>query len=330
MMVVVHVRRLESGTRAGALDSALRLFMWLEPYVAASFLFIAGYSIVLSHAKASEGWLKKLLRRALGLYALAVLLFVPQYGVELPDLLASPGILSAIALAIALVGSALSTRFAVLALSAMTLVVLSVTLVLDRSGATVSGLNAGPGGAFPIVAFSALGGLTAIVRQRFGDRALSMMSLASLPVLGVVLLSGAPWLTERASFYASHAGQLALASMGTDAPKQAMHFWNHSAFGALGLCAPLTLSLVVSLRFKSRVASFAPARPLIVLGRHALAAYVVHLGLLGVIDLAGLGPSGPAHTWAIVAAISLGIIVLSYVLDRLRPRKGRAPAPEPA
>jgi len=320
MMVVVHARRLQETQTAGWVNDSLRLFMWLEPYIAASFLFIAGYSLVLSHAHARRGWLLKLIRRAAGLYLLSVALFVPQFGLEWPDLVFSSGILSAIAISIALVGTALTLSFADAALLGLCAVVLGVTFVLDRGDSAISGVNAGPGGAFPLVAFTAAGALLARARARFGGRALTTSLLVLVPVTLGVALSREPWLTERASYYASHAGQLALVDLGSNGPKTAMRFWNHSALGALGLLLPLVASLAASLWGGVVVARIAALNPLVVLGRHALAAYVAHLGLLGVADLVGLDPKGSAGTWGLVAAISALLVALSYALDRVRPR----------
>jgi hypothetical protein len=321
MMVVVHARRLQEAPTSDWANDSLRLFMWLEPYIAASFLFIAGYALVLSHSRARAGWLRKLLVRAGMLYLLSVALFVPQFGLEWPDLVFSSGILSAIAVAIALVGAALASRAADAALAGLTVAVLGVTALLDRTGASVSGLNAGPGGAFPLVAFTATGALLARARAHFGDRALTLSAWALVPVTLGVLLSRAPWLTERASYYSSHAGQLALVDLGSDAPKSAVRFWNHSAWGALGLFLPLVASTVASLRGGTWVGRVVAFDPLVVLGRHALGAYVVHLGLLGVADLMGLDPKSSLGTWGLVLGICLGLFALAYVLDRVRPRR---------
>jgi hypothetical protein len=320
MMVVVHARRLQETATTGWLNDSLRLFMWLEPYIAASFLFIAGYSLVLSRARPRPGWLSKLLRRAGALYLLSVALFVPQFGLEWPDLIFSSGILSAIAISIALVGTALTLTRPDAALATLAVGVLSVTFVLDRGDTALSGVNAGPGGAFPLVAFTAIGALLARARTRFGVRVLTTSMLTLVPVSLGIVLSGSPWLTERASYYASHASQLALLDLGSDAPKTAMRFWNHSALGALGLLLPLVASLAASLRGGALIGRLAVLDPLVVLGRHALAAYVAHLGLLGVADLAGLDPKSSAGTWGLVAGISAVLVAQSYVLDRVRPR----------
>lgn len=312
MMFVVHTRRLERVPGSGAGERTLAFFMWSEPYVAASFLFIAGASLALGHESAGGALLRKTLTRALVLYALAVLLFVPQYGLELPDLVASPGILSAIALAIALTALALTSRAPDLSLAALALSVLGITAWLDRSGATVPGLNAGPGGAFPLVSFTALGALVMRGWRKRGLPALGLALAVSLPFFVVTLVTGAVWTTTRASMYRVHQGALALTSLGSDAPRAPAVFWNHSAWGALGLAAPLVASLGLLLLAGRRL-GWSP-----VLGRHALAAYVIHLGLLGVIDLAGLNAASPWQTWAQVAGLGAVCMLAAVVLERRR------------
>lgn len=320
MMFVVHTRRLQR-PGSGALESALQFFMWAEPYIAASFLFIAGSALWLAHEKAGPVLLPTALKRALGLYALAVALFVPQYGVELPDLLVSPGILSAIALAIALSALAISSRVSGTALAAVGAVVLGTTAWLDRSGATVPGLNAGPGGAFPLVAFTAFGALAMRAWRSTGARAFGFGLALALPVLALALWLGQSFVTERASMYRVHDGQLALLHLASDAPRAPLVFWNHSAVGALGLLAPLLGSLWLMLFVGRRLATARWLAPLLLLGRHALAAYVVHLGLLGVIDLLGAAPATPARTWALVAGLTLAGFLAALSLETFARRR---------
>ena len=329
MMFVVHTRRLQPPS-AGPLERGLAFFMWAEPFIAASFLFIAGVALALAAEKA--GFLAKALRRVPVLYALAVLLFVPQYGVDLPDLLASPGILSAIALALALVAGALASPAPNATLCALGLVVLGVTAFLDRSGATVSGLNAGPGGAFPLIAFTALGALVTRAERRTGARAFGFGLALAVPLFVAALALGGSWVTERVSFYRAHSGQLALLSLGTDAPRAAMRFWNHSAVGAVGLAAPLLGSLALALWAGRKLAGSRALAPFLVLGRHALAVYVVHLGLLGVLDLAGLAPRSPVATWGTVAAIAVTCWCVAWVLElrTASARRGTLRADTPA
>jgi uncharacterized membrane protein len=343
-MFVVHASRIEKARVPPAgfaelCDRAISALRWAEPFIAASFLFIAGFSLVLSKARFGDGgtrkWCAKVLGRALGLYLLSVALFVPQYGVGLPDLLVSSGVLSAIALSIALIGVALASSWPVLTLSAIGLCVLAVTAALDRGGGTVPGLNAGPGGAFPLVAFAAFGALVARAVQLRGLRSLGFVLAIALPVTGAALLSGEPWLTERTSHYAGASASSVLGSLLRGeplGPKIAVAFWNHSAIGALGLLFPLCASLWAALAAQRAIERAPIGAPLLLLGRHALFAYVLHLGLLGAIDALGLSPSGPVWTLALVLALALICCAIAAALERrtvraeAKERCDRAPA----
>jgi len=329
MMFVVHARRLQTPAGAGVLESSLAFFMWAEPFIAASFLFIAGAAASLAHERAGSALLPTTLRRALSLYALALVLFVPQYGLELPDLLVSPGILSAIALALVTTALALRSPAPELALCALGIGVLGVTASLDRSGATLPGLNAGPGGAFPLVAFTALGALAMRAWRRTGRRAFGFGLALALPVLGVVLWLGQSWITERSSLYRVHDGQLALLHLTQESPRAPVRFWNHSALGALALIAPLLASLWAALFAGRRLAERRLLAPMLVLGRHALAAYVVHLGLLGAVELAGLSPSTPAETWGLCAGLALACFALAWALEARALRTASSPPGKP-
>lgn len=325
MMFVVHAHRLQSGPGSGQLERSLAFFMWAEPYIAASFLFIAGVALVLAHQKLGAGLLRKVAGRAVGLYVLASVLFVPQFGVEFPDLLVSPGILSAIAIAVFVCAAALVSRAPRASLAAITCVVLGTTAWLDWSGATVPGLNAGPGGAIPLIAFTGMGALFALSRARNGSRTPGIAFAISVVLFVVVIASGARWTTERSSFYGVHDGLLALDSLGAAGPKRAVSFWNHSALGALGLCLPLGASLLGLLRIGRGLAQTRPLYPLLALGRHALLAYVAHLGVLGVIDLSGAAPATSTGTWGLVALLSAGALAGSVALDGFqRARRARA------
>lgn len=307
MMFVVHTRRLQPTAEATALERALRFVMWTEPYVAASFLFIAGVSLALAHERGRAGFLRNALTRAALLYALAVALFVPHYGVELPDLVVSPGILSAIALSLAVTALALASASPDRVLALAALAVLGATAWLDRRGASVPGLTAGPGGAFPLVAVTALGAWAWRARSR---------GLAAITLIGALcslaaLVLGARWITEHASLYRVHSGQLALLELARDAPRAPTLFWNHSALGALGLLLPIGATLWLARVVANRLS----LTPLALLGRHALAAYVVHLGLLGVADLTGLTPRTPAQTWALVGVLTLICLAGAWLLE---------------
>jgi uncharacterized membrane protein len=319
-MFAVHTRRLQPASESGALDRALRFLLAIEPYVAASFLFIAGFSLVLSRqGSASQDWHRRLLRRMLVLYLLAVALFVPQYGIAWPDMLVSPGILSAIALSIAVVGSLLTRDAPVLAFAALGATILVVTQWLDAPGRSIPGLDAGPGGVFPLLAFTCFGAALAKLHARAGVRPLLIVTAASVPVFAFVLLRKIAWTTTEISYYPAHGGQVALGTLFTPGKLEAIPFWNHSALGALGLCFPLAATLTAFSSLPPSVSGARALAPFRVLGRHALAAYVAHLGVLGILDLVGLGPKSAAASWLVVALLTLGAWPLAFAFE------GRSP-----
>ena len=94
LMFLAHAWRVQDHERAvppgfvGWLDHTLA---WMDrgvAYVAASFLFVAGFSLVLAQRDvASRGrkrWLLAVLRRAGWLYLLSLAMFLPEHGIECP------------------------------------------------------------------------------------------------------------------------------------------------------------------------------------------------------------------------------------------------------
>jgi len=335
-MVVVHARRLQTGVSAhdsGWLEAGLRALMWAEPFIAASFLFIVGFSLVLARRRYAGGvaWRRRLLRRAATLYALAILLFLPQYGWQWPDALASPGVLSAIAVAIAAVGTALGSARPAASLGALALAGLLVTGLLDAVGLTVAGLNGGPGGVFPLVSFASAGALAALLQRRRGTRGLAVATSASLPLLGACLASGASWVTRQPSLYLDYGGNVAGLSLleGLPQTRTVTTFWNHSSIGAVGLLPLLGASLLLFVAPQHQTMSLLPFRLLRLLGRQALAVYVGHLLVLGVISMAGMGPTSAFGTWLLVAMLTALAAAFAAAWEQRR-AASRGTSPPPA
>lgn len=324
MMFAVHTRRLQGHAEASFADRLLRWCLDIEPYIAASFLFIAGYSLVLAH-EAGALALGRLFRRSLVLYALAMLLFVPQYGIAFPDLVSSPGILSAIAVSVMLVGTLVARDAPDLAIASVGSAVLLLTHWLDAPGRSVSGLDAGPGGVFPLLAFTCFGAVFARLTTKLGPRALAIVVVLSLPLFLFVWRSHAAWTTTEMSRHPAHAGQLALGTLFAPGQTTDVPFWNHSALGALGLAFPLAASLGLFIGLPKTLTGVRWLAPLRLLGRHALGAYVGHLGVLGLLDLADLGPKSAHGTWLCVALLACSSMLLAMLLDGSSPiaRLGR-------
>jgi hypothetical protein len=331
-MFVVHARRI--GTQAPADESAaeqlLQLMMWAEPLIAASFLFIVGFSLVLSQAaqRNAAGWHRKILARAIRLYALSGLLFLPHYGLQWPDLVVSSGILSAIAAAIVLVGLCLGARRPLRNLAWLAPTVLGATALLERLDVSVAGLNAGPGGTLPLVGFTAAGAIVALLERQRGTQALTLAAAASALPTAAVLLSGQRWITVHASDYTVHGSKLALEALwnGSSSTTAQVLFWNHSALGAVGLLLPLGLSLLLFVGPQQALAHTWPMRPLQLLGRHALGAYVGHLLVLGLVQLGGMGPQSARGTWLLVGTLTAATCAGAAAWELIGPLMARRAA----
>ncbi len=330
-MFVVHARRLQPdrawhGAQAGA-EAVLAWTMWGEPFIAASFLFIVGFSLVLSRERAGSQrrWLHRLLARALLLYGFAVVLFVPHYGLALPDLLLSPGILSAIAVAVAANGCALATAWPRRATGAVAVTGLAVAGGLEWLQLSLPGLNAGPGGAVPLLTFTAVGALLGQLYRAAGHRAIDWALAASVVPLLLVSWSGADWTQLHLSLHPDYGGEVALAEIFTvPATTSRLFFWNHTVAGCLGLFAPLLLVMRL-LMAAERWLQKAPASALTQIGRHALVAYVGHLIVLGVLDLTGLGPRSPGQTFGLVALLATAAAVTGTAIESRKRRPTSAP-----
>ncbi|MBX3125356.1 MAG: DUF1624 domain-containing protein [Polyangiaceae bacterium] len=322
LMFVVHVRRIQGVRGDGPLEASLDLFMRIEPFIAASFLFIAGYSLVLSQSRAPSGrqWLGRMARRALALYGISVALFVLQYGVDLPDLLASSGILQAIGVSVIAVAACLVSPWPTRLLGLLLLAALGLGAALELARVSVSGLNGGPGGAVPILAFAAFGALVA----RVGS--LGRVTLAVLVPFAIVLLGSLDWTQTHVSRYRDYGGEVAIVALlkGTaGAHTVAMPFWNHSVAGSVGLLLPLCLSLALALGSPARLSGHRVLAPLRSLGRHALLVYVLHLCVLGVLDATGVVPRSALGSWLFVLGLTLLLLLVVRGRESLA-RRGAA------
>jgi hypothetical protein len=345
-MFVVHVARLvplpvaaaerERGSLArAALDACLDA----EPLIAAGFLGLVGTSVVLrQQGLARTGAPSDPLpwRRAASLYAIAIALFALQYGLAWPDLVLAPGVLSAIAWALLITYVAERSRAPAWAQAGVFTAVLAVAFALEGSGRTVSGLNGGPGGAVPLVAFAAWGALVTRGVVRWGERRRALVLLGALLLSVGLGLAQLPWTTLETSTYPDYGGETAALGMLRGAPVGAepITFWNHSVVGTLGLLGPLLAVRVLATRLTALrahaariVASrrvpppSAEVRPgvLVQLGRHALFAYVGHLLGLGLVSASGAGPAS-------AAAALIWVALLVAVFAVLGPRVSRAAA----
>ena len=318
MMFAVHVRRLQSHHGSGFGDRLLSALMWAEPFIAAAFLMLVGVSLVLSWRRTQDdrSWLRRMLVRALGLYAISVALFVLQYGWALPDLLLSSGILSAIALAICVTSAVLRTRAKAVWLGLLAALSPAMAWLLELKGLHFSGLNAGPGGVVPIIGFAFWGALVMLWgRQR---PVMLWVGGVAMALTAFAYFSRQPWSLTLASHYDDFGGELAaLGLIGLAQPEgvKTTLFWNHSAVGFLGLSLPLWIGLALAIMARQ----WTTGRIWLGvhwIGRHALAAYVAHLLLLGLLDAVSFGPKNAVQAWLIVGALVVFAALFGAWLER--------------
>lgn len=332
LMFLAHVWRVQThdGHRTGVVGSLDALLAWMDrgvAFVAASFLFIAGFSLVLAHRSMDRvgrrTWLLGILRRAAWLYLISFVMFLPEHGFELPDILASSGILSVIAIAVVTTAAALVSAHPDAWLGVLAVTIIGVTYALERLGLPVSGLNAGPGGAIPLILFSALGALVARQYLGHGPKRLLWLGAFTVPFFVGGLVSEDRWLAFYTSEYADHgglaiAGWLGLTSGAGMVPRT---FWNPSALGALGLVAPVVFTTAAHLALQDRFAGHIAVRPLVLLGRHALTIFVAHYAILGLVDLAGLQPPHAGWTLVLLVVLTAISVALCAVIEAIRSRR---------
>ena len=326
-MMFAHTARLRTGLTnphgdwlaAPVSDWPFLAALRYEPLCSAMFLFVAGFSVVLSQANdqgTPSQWLSRTLKRLGVLYLIAVTLSLGDPGFQWPDTLVSPGILSIIALAVATSALALLSPAPVRLLAGLTVTGTALTVWLEQTGKGIPGLNAGAGGLFPLMTVAWAGSLCALVRQRFGSAGLKWLLGASLLVSVAVMGLNQPWVTYPATertLYPGSEVDAALAAMADlvglyagESATRAVSYWNHSAV-FLARCLPLLLGgLMLTMHVWPAVRGRG-SRFLAWMGREALNLYVLHLLILAVFQVAGLLP--PTGAWGL--ALVAGIVLLA-------------------
>lgn len=323
LMIVAHASRLQTNLvdishappLAGIFDEWVLFVLRIEPIISAMFLFIAGFSLVLSRQQSRETptqWLRRQAVRAGQLYLIAIAFYLGDQGVQWPDTLVSPGILSVIAFALLVASLCLVTPLGWQALLVLSIGGGVLTAVLEQTAASIPGINAGAGGLFPLVTLAWLGALTGLARARWPQTGLQGMLVASL-LGGLFAMSiDYPWITHPLTtlhFYPGDRIASVLYSLqdviGLYNGKAQVHttgYWNHSS-----LFAPRALPLLV-LMLMAFLAAFKAPQPRIIgffnwMGSQALNLYILHLLLLAPLELTGLKPASGWQTMLLVCAI---------------------------
>lgn len=334
MMILAHGARLQTNMNAlhttpslaGFFDWPLVLMLIIEPIISAMFLFIAGFSLVLSLVSSKQTkkqWLKRLSSKMAVLYGISVIFYLADQGAQLPDLLASSGVLGIIAVGILSAGIALCTVRPVMVLGLLTMGTLTTAFILEQEKLDIVGLNAGAGGMVPLIAMAYLGSLVGLVWQRWQSNGLWLLLGASAVLSIFVLLTSHPWVTHPASAITYYSADRVAAvwfsiqdlfGLYDGQPKTTIvRYWNHSWVFALRVLPLLLLGTLISLNTFKKI-----RHPLIGyvnwLGTQALNLYILHLLLLALVEVSGLKPDTGWQTLLIlVAVIGLSSWLLRYV-----------------
>jgi len=330
LMFLAHAWRMQSSSTSANpflwIDRTLRELDRGVAYVAASFLFLAGYSLVLARNSSTQSnfcFFLGILRRSGWLYLIAILMFIAEHGTDLPDLAASPGILSMIAVALVITSAGILCPRPILALASISITVVTATFILESLGYAVSGLNSGPGGAIPLIAYSTLGAICAILQMGQRTRSLMVIAAASFPVFIFALLSSSSWLALYPSTYSYHGG-LAIASLLGFGANHSGHivrvFWNPSTIGTIGLVFPVLLTTTVLVSLERIPLMLRLCRPVLKLGRHSLLAFLAHYALLGSAELCQFKPSHGGWTLSMTLILTLTCWGAAEIFDRIRRR----------
>lgn len=332
LMILAHAARTQTNmsslhsnpASAGPFDWPFVAALIIEPIISALFLFIAGFSLVLSRRHAHETslhWLQRVGRRMGTLYGISVLFALADQGVQWPGVLVSSGVLGIIAVGVFSAGAMLVSPRPWHLLTMATVLGTAATWWLDDSRLSVTGLNAGAGGMLPLVTLAWLGTLAGLIHQRWQMNGLGIALGVTLPLALLALLADAPWVTYPSSEILMYPGdrlQSVLFSLqdllglydGT-ARQVLVKYWNHGWIFALRVLPVLLLGLMLSL-------SLIPVarNPVLVflewMGQQALNLYILHLVLLALLVVAGVNP---VYGWQTLLVVMIIIALAPYMLQ---------------
>lgn len=348
LMILAHAARTQANmptlhahpASAGISDWPFVGALIIEPIISALFLFIAGFSLVLSRSHSAESgaqWLQRLGRRMGTLYAISVLFALAEQGVQWPGMLVSSGVLGIIAVGVFSAGCMLVSRRPWLWLGLAFLLVTAISGYLDSNRISIIGLNAGAGGMLPLVSLAWLGTLTGLIYRHSALNGLGLLLGGSTVVAILALLDHSPWITHPANLVWHYPGdrlhgllhslQDALGLYEGQAQAVQVRYWNHGWLFAMRVLPLLVLGLMVFLATLP-VIHHPVLRFLEWMGKKALDLYILHLVLLAlVMELAGFHPASGWQTLLLVLAI---LALAPFLLRRISfvpLRIGKPPAP---
>lgn len=306
-MMAAHTSRLI------ALESRQAWSHWillLEPVIPSLFLFLVGISLTYSLARAENprAWYFRQARRAMGLWLISALFFALEDGIRLPDIFIASGILCTIAYSILSLGAVLLLSQRVLVLSLLTGFGLLAFALLDRSGVNTFPFISGNSPLFPLWLFAAAGTLWGFAMRR---------SPRIIPWIGFSAMAFAVWAISRYGWEPlfthplgrSDATRVLAAPFFGGGNVKRVAYYNIRPLLSL-LCLSLHLGVLwLTLAVLSRVKE-ARTRGFLILGRHSLEVYVLHLFLLAMLVVSfGLRPLKTAWQGN---AVLMGVAVICF------------------
>lgn len=295
-------------------ERLLNLFAVIEPYTSSLFLFLAGIGLAISFQNNKHSfneWFTRHSKKAIQLYLIGIGLFFIEKGYQFPDFWVSPSILSTIAVSIVI--TALSFKY-----KYTTLGVLIATGLITYlyQGIGISGINAGPGGVFPLIMFTLLGSyLWSLV-----DKGQSKMIYAILGLSGITWLIPGDWVQHYNSSYkiwtSGPTGFDFLQSQGESFVVALESYWNHSLLAFARLAGALIASLMICLKYQYKLEEKKYNHSLTLIGRHALGCYILHLLIIAVFDLLKLYPTSPTTCWLFI----LGLVISAMIYSKFKER----------
>lgn len=295
----------------------------LEPVIPTLFLFLVGISLTYSLAKSENprAWYFRQARRAMGLWLISALFFALEDGIRLPDVFIASGILCTIAYSILSLGAVLLLSRKAWVLSLLSGFGLLVFILLDRSGANTFPFISGNSPFFPLWLFAVAGTWWGFAMRRFSR---------IIPWIGLSALAVAVWAISRYGWeplFTHPMGRsdatrvLAAPFIGGGTVKR-VAYYNLRPLLSL-LCLSLHIGVLwLASAVLSRVKE-ARTRGFLILGRHSLEVYVLHLFLLALLVVSfGLRPLKTAWQGNLVligvVAICFGWAFLREKLDMER------------
>lgn len=327
LMVAAHTTRLIVWEQRRDWSRAVLL---IEPFIASLFLYLVGAALAESWSRAEDrpAWFRRHALRALALWALSCLFYVLEEGAfEFPDAPFLSGILATIGYVIVLLLAGLAAPASRWVLLAGAAALFGLHAFLDKHGLRFFMINAGNSPLLPLSIFAFLGAaLGPLLRAR--PRLAAALGLLSGVTL--VLLIRRHGLE---SLFSEPLGRYETARVFGSGPPQARVMKSIPYYNLRPLLAVVVLACILFLQ-----TALAPLRPglqrikiLFAVGRHSLAAYILHLSFLAsIVVLSGRARRPLSKTWQ-GDAVFLGALAACYIwaLGRefLRARRMRLPSP---